>query len=252
MDAKNPTLIQCDLLLISGRIQSLRAERDWQLWEFRKYIEKTLEIPEFEQQFACAAAKVKSESVMKDLLMLQGSERLTLNFSRSSTPACFDELTAREIWEAFLLFSPDKGDGMDSAHVPDVMRFMGMFKSSRKMAQQQGASSRSLTFPEVLQVLAEWKEAVEARPEPAQDLERELTLVDVEGTGYIPMRDFRATVQRVYEANREDESSDEEDDASDASSDVSSDGTSSNGDELIDWRENLRAMLEDAEDDFLW
>eukprot|EP00928_Gymnodinium_smaydae_P087226 TRINITY_DN7151_c0_g4_i1.p1 TRINITY_DN7151_c0_g4~~TRINITY_DN7151_c0_g4_i1.p1 ORF type:complete len:132 (-),score=35.54 TRINITY_DN7151_c0_g4_i1:377-772(-) len=131
------------------------------------------------------------------------------------------------------------------------MRFVGMFKSSRKMQQNQDAS-KSLTFPELLQVLAEWKEAVEPRPGSTQDLERELSLIDAEGTGYVTLRDFRATVQRVSEMGREDETSDEEDDGSDASSDVSSDGDSSDGDQLIDWKETVRGMLMDSEDDFLW
>eukprot|EP00928_Gymnodinium_smaydae_P087225 TRINITY_DN7151_c0_g3_i2.p1 TRINITY_DN7151_c0_g3~~TRINITY_DN7151_c0_g3_i2.p1 ORF type:complete len:270 (-),score=59.94 TRINITY_DN7151_c0_g3_i2:367-1122(-) len=251
MDVYGTTLLQCDLLLLSGRVQSVRAEREWQLWELRKYIEKALGIPESEQRFACAAADVKSETVMKDLLSLQGSEHLTLSFSRSPTPACFKESMAREIWEAFLLFSPDKGDTMDSAHVSDVMHFAGMFQSSRKIRQEQDIS-KSLTFPEVLQVLAEWKEAVEPRPGSTQDLERELSLIDAEGTGYVTLRDFRATVQRVAARVREDDSSDEEDGYSDASSDVSSDGDSSDGDELIDWKDTVREMMMEPKDDFLW
>eukprot|EP00928_Gymnodinium_smaydae_P087219 TRINITY_DN7151_c0_g1_i2.p1 TRINITY_DN7151_c0_g1~~TRINITY_DN7151_c0_g1_i2.p1 ORF type:complete len:141 (-),score=29.55 TRINITY_DN7151_c0_g1_i2:301-723(-) len=140
---------------------------------------------------------------------------------------------------------------MDSAHVPDLIRFVKIFKSSRKIQKQQQGASKSLTFPDVLQVLTEWKEAAEPRP-PTQDLEQELSLIDAEGTGYVTRRDFRATVLRVYERNHEDDTSDEEDNGSDVSGDVSSDGESSDGDELIDWRETVQEMLKDAEDDFLW
>eukprot|EP00928_Gymnodinium_smaydae_P063473 TRINITY_DN47032_c0_g1_i1.p1 TRINITY_DN47032_c0_g1~~TRINITY_DN47032_c0_g1_i1.p1 ORF type:complete len:251 (-),score=49.77 TRINITY_DN47032_c0_g1_i1:55-807(-) len=219
--------LACNIRDLRGKVQTVWAARTWRVWELQDEIEEELGIPDYEQRLACGSISMKGESVLSSFLPTDDSSRLDITLVRSAVPACFDADTASRIWQAFSSFSVDGGGTIDSSSVSDVMRYAGMFDSSREFGTE--VASGRLTFPELLQLLASWKEAVEPTPPTFKEVEHELSLLDEGNTGFVSSHAFWRLVHAwVVSYGSEDDDAFERFDME--------------NDDLVEWRPLLRQV----------
>eukprot|EP00928_Gymnodinium_smaydae_P093257 TRINITY_DN77332_c0_g1_i1.p1 TRINITY_DN77332_c0_g1~~TRINITY_DN77332_c0_g1_i1.p1 ORF type:complete len:257 (+),score=35.60 TRINITY_DN77332_c0_g1_i1:67-771(+) len=231
MVVEDEPTFECDIIFTSGRIETIQAEKSWKVWQLRVKIDEELDIPEHEQQLLVDCLILKSDHFLGDLLQPYDSERLKLSFVRLATPERVDEQTASQVWNAFLSFSSDGGDTMDGTYISRVMAITGMRKSSQEF-DACGAFHQPLTFRELLQVVADWKEHFEPPPVTMFEMEKELRFIDVHDTGFMLMSDFLSVGRRLF-VDEDDDDFDEE-----IGTDV-----------RIDWMQELQKLWSRRHDD---
>eukprot|EP00928_Gymnodinium_smaydae_P068147 TRINITY_DN5120_c0_g4_i1.p1 TRINITY_DN5120_c0_g4~~TRINITY_DN5120_c0_g4_i1.p1 ORF type:complete len:249 (+),score=52.43 TRINITY_DN5120_c0_g4_i1:148-894(+) len=232
------TALKCEIRNLNGGILTLDVSRAWKVWKLWNEIEEALGIPEYEQQLACGSVHLRAEMALEDLLSTHASDRLELMLARTPTPECFDSISAKWIWNAFLSLSDDGGGTVSTCHVNQLMQYAGMYRSSKQFRASDGAPSK-LTFPDLLSLMAEWKGSVEPRPASEEDLVREFELLDADNTGFVSRRDFNRVTARVLSGGEGD--NDDSDDSEDG-----------DANENVEWRTELREIFSETADDFLW
>eukprot|EP00928_Gymnodinium_smaydae_P089697 TRINITY_DN7360_c0_g1_i1.p1 TRINITY_DN7360_c0_g1~~TRINITY_DN7360_c0_g1_i1.p1 ORF type:complete len:265 (-),score=61.72 TRINITY_DN7360_c0_g1_i1:134-871(-) len=242
--------LECEIRNLNGGIHTVTISRAAKVWKLWNVIENVMDIPEYEQQLVCGSVQLRSEMALSELLPTRDSNRLQIMLVRTSTPECFGIDSAKQIWNAFLSFSDDEGGTIPIGRVNALMQYAGMRRSAVQFNARESAH-RKLTFPDVLSSMAEWKESVEPSPRSnndLEDLEHQLQLLDPDNTGFVSRRDLMRTIR----ANSQDDDSDSEAEEDSEADDDDDDVLDYNGDELVEWRGELQAILAETPDDFLW
>eukprot|EP00928_Gymnodinium_smaydae_P066484 TRINITY_DN4948_c0_g5_i1.p1 TRINITY_DN4948_c0_g5~~TRINITY_DN4948_c0_g5_i1.p1 ORF type:complete len:243 (+),score=69.37 TRINITY_DN4948_c0_g5_i1:91-819(+) len=239
--------LECEIRNLNGGIHTVKVSPAAKVWRLQNEIEAMLGIPDYEQQLVCGSVQLRSEMFLSELMLANDSSRLHITLVRTPTPECLDVSSAKWIWNAFLSFSDDEGGTIPIRHVNALMQYAGMRKSAAQF-NECDSERRKLSFPELLSLMAEWKESVEPPPASLKNLERELELLDPDGTGFVTRRDFTRATARIFE------------DSDDSDNDNEDDSDSDDGDELerhnavdrVEWRKELQEIFSEAPDDFLW
>eukprot|EP00928_Gymnodinium_smaydae_P066485 TRINITY_DN4948_c0_g5_i2.p1 TRINITY_DN4948_c0_g5~~TRINITY_DN4948_c0_g5_i2.p1 ORF type:complete len:242 (+),score=63.53 TRINITY_DN4948_c0_g5_i2:83-808(+) len=232
--------LECEIRNFDGGIHTIKVSRAAKVWKLQHEIEAMLGIPDYEQQLVCGSVQLRSEMFLSELLPTNDSRRLQMTLVRTPKPECFDVNSAQWIWNAFLSFSDDEGGTISIRHVNALMQYAGMRKSAAQF-NECDSERRKLSFPELLSLMAEWKESVEPPPASLNNLERELELLDPDSTGFVSRRDFARATTRTFEDS----------DDSDSDSDDSDDTEGYNADDRVEWRKELQEILSEAPDGFL-
>eukprot|EP00928_Gymnodinium_smaydae_P087230 TRINITY_DN71523_c0_g1_i1.p1 TRINITY_DN71523_c0_g1~~TRINITY_DN71523_c0_g1_i1.p1 ORF type:complete len:235 (-),score=34.77 TRINITY_DN71523_c0_g1_i1:55-690(-) len=195
-------LMHVRLLLLNGDEITVKARSSWKVWQFKECVRKRLRTPEYEQHFVHQDAQMSSEDTLSALSSACEGNEFTCSFLRRPRPPCISKGEAEELWEAFLTFSPNSGDTMDGANMARVARFAGMFDESELVAKLPNIPD-SVTFPELLEVLASVKVAAEPRTtrKPTDDVLHEFRTLDC----------GRVSVPRIVASETSSEASDESD-----------------------------------------
>eukprot|EP00928_Gymnodinium_smaydae_P092668 TRINITY_DN76597_c0_g1_i1.p1 TRINITY_DN76597_c0_g1~~TRINITY_DN76597_c0_g1_i1.p1 ORF type:complete len:206 (-),score=48.87 TRINITY_DN76597_c0_g1_i1:302-919(-) len=149
----------CNLEMLSGEHVLVEAQTSWKIQELRQHIMCELNIPEYEQGFAQAGVPLHNDVALADLRSKDTDAPLQLSFIRSIKPTYISELTAEEMWEAFLQRSRDNGLTVDGMSASRVLHMARMPQDARSL-QRQVHVPDSFTFPELLWHVSALREAL--------------------------------------------------------------------------------------------
>eukprot|EP00928_Gymnodinium_smaydae_P023998 TRINITY_DN19572_c0_g5_i1.p1 TRINITY_DN19572_c0_g5~~TRINITY_DN19572_c0_g5_i1.p1 ORF type:complete len:218 (+),score=38.40 TRINITY_DN19572_c0_g5_i1:96-749(+) len=207
--------VRVSVFRLNGEEVTVKVNSSWEVWQLKECVRKKCRVPEYEQYFAHQSTKLRSADKLSAILSTCKGNNLAVSLVRCPRPPCFSKSEASELWEAFLAFSPDKGDTIDGARVSRVARFSDVFEESELDANVLDVPE-SVTFPDLLDILASVKVTKDSLsvPKPTDDALQMYNMVDL---GTASVRRIAKKVEGTHETS--DESSDDNDSASDGSDD---------------------------------
>eukprot|EP00928_Gymnodinium_smaydae_P011844 TRINITY_DN14331_c0_g2_i1.p1 TRINITY_DN14331_c0_g2~~TRINITY_DN14331_c0_g2_i1.p1 ORF type:complete len:221 (-),score=33.49 TRINITY_DN14331_c0_g2_i1:48-710(-) len=156
MELQSPAVVTCTIGTLEGNQYSVEVKADCNMWNLRQHLSDVFGIPEYEQLFARGSVQLKSN----DLVCFAGPDHqgdvFELTLLRFPKPACFTRSRAEDIWQAFLSFSPDNGDTVDSRYASKIARFAGMYRVARAIQKEVGMPTH-FTYPDLMQYLSALK-----------------------------------------------------------------------------------------------